>query len=115
MEHLALLGRIKKVMGHSNPFVTGESHWKLGHKNSAVGVVSEIPSSHPAFSGTKQSKNKEQKKDINGAIHGNRNSKIYHLPTGCPSYNAMSSRNKVLFSSEREAKKAGFRKARNCR
>ncbi len=30
--------RIAKVMGHSNPFVTGERSWTLGHKNSKEGL-----------------------------------------------------------------------------
>ncbi len=30
--------RIAKVMGHSNPFVTGERNWTLGHKNSQEGL-----------------------------------------------------------------------------
>jgi len=48
-------------------------------------------------------------------VHGNRNSKIYHLPVGCPSYNSMSEKNKVLFSNEEKARQAGYRKAGNCR
>lgn len=31
--------RIAEVMGHHNPFVTGERTYQLGHKNSAEGVV----------------------------------------------------------------------------
>lgn len=49
-----------------------------------------------------------------GEIHGNRQSKIYHLP-GCPGYERMSPANVVLFTSESEAVAAGYRKARNCR
>ena len=50
-----------------------------------------------------------------GAIRGNRNSKIYHLPKGCPSYSKIAPRNIVVFSSEEEAKAAGYRRAKNCR
>lgn len=46
-------------------------------------------------------------------IMGNSNSRIYHLP-GCPSYARVSERNQMFFSSEAEAKEAGFRRAGNC-
>ena len=48
-----------------------------------------------------------------GAVIGNRNSKIYHVP-GCDSYNEVAERNRVYFKTEPEAVAAGFRKARNC-
>lgn len=46
-------------------------------------------------------------------IAGNRNSGIYHR-SDCPDYDRISERNRVYFKSEEEAKKAGYRKARNC-
>ena len=48
-----------------------------------------------------------------GAVRGNRNSGIYHLPE-CPDYEKISLRNRVSFKSEGEAQQNGFRKARNC-
>jgi endonuclease YncB( thermonuclease family) len=48
-----------------------------------------------------------------GAIIGNRNSKIYHLPN-CPDYSKVSERNQVPFKTEAEAQAAGYRKAKNC-
>ena len=48
-----------------------------------------------------------------GPIIGNRNSKIYHLPT-CSDYSKVSERNRVPFKTEAEAQAAGYRKARNC-
>ena len=50
-----------------------------------------------------------------GVIRGNRNSKVYHLPIGCPSYDTIKHKNIVEFSSEAEAQAGGFRKAGNCR
>jgi endonuclease/exonuclease/phosphatase family metal-dependent hydrolase len=47
-----------------------------------------------------------------GDIHGNKNSKIYHLP-GCPNYN-VAPQNLVSFSSKSEAEKMGYRMAKNC-
>lgn len=47
-------------------------------------------------------------------IKGNINSKIYHWP-GCPNYNTIAPQHQMLFVSKREAEKAGFRAARNCR
>ena len=46
-------------------------------------------------------------------IKGNRNSMIYHLP-GCPNYNQIAPRNIVWFSTEAEARAAGYRRAGNC-
>ncbi len=49
----------------------------------------------------------------NGAIHGKKNSKIYHLP-GCPGYTGMNAASVVTFSTEAEAQRVGYRKAKNC-
>lgn len=48
-----------------------------------------------------------------GAVRGNRNSSLYHLPD-CPDYEKISLRNRVSFKNEAEAQQNGFRKARNC-
>jgi hypothetical protein len=50
----------------------------------------------------------------NGEVHGNKKSKIYHLPT-CPGYAGMNPASVVVFATEAEAAQAGYRKARNCR
>lgn len=50
---------------------------------------------------------------LSGPIFGNRNSRIYHLPT-CPDYEKISEKNRVPFKTETEAQQAGYRKARNC-
>jgi hypothetical protein len=49
----------------------------------------------------------------NGEVHGNKKSKIYHLPT-CPGYTSMNPASTVSFPSESDARQAGYRKARNC-
>lgn len=101
--------RITRVMGHTNPFVTGEKRWTLGHKNEGGGVgFAESVNAVKAASTTSH--------DLKAIIpvKGNRNSKIYHLPT-CSSYNAMSPQNVVPFQSEGEAIASGYRKAGNCR
>ena len=92
--------RISKLMGHSNPFVTGEKIWDLGHKNTGEGAQAFI-----------QIKNLE----LNNPIRGNKNSLVYHLPTGCPSYDLVSPSNIVEFMTEAAANDAGFRRAGNCR
>lgn len=48
-----------------------------------------------------------------GMTVGNYKSKIYHTPN-CPDYAKVAEQNWVLFESEQDAIKAGFRKARNC-
>lgn len=98
--------RIAGLVGHHNPFVTGEREWTLGHKNAAEGLqgferaAQGAATPHPS---------------AEGEIRGNRNSHIYHLSEGCPSYSRISPRNVVAFSSESEARAAGYRKAGNCR
>ena len=79
--------RIARLMGHSNPYVTGEKQWLL---TEAVPTAAAV-------------------------IRGNRNSKIYHLPQGCPGYTQLSEANTVQFRSEQEAQQAGYRRAGNCR
>jgi hypothetical protein len=49
----------------------------------------------------------------NGLIRGNKNSKIYRLPS-CPGYADMNPTSIVTFASEAEAQQAGYRKAKNC-
>lgn len=95
--------RIAQQMGHSNPFVTGERVWKLGHQNSREGLMDAY---------------RAQSVPMNFNIRfvrGNKNSKVYHLPEGCPSYNQISEKNIALFSSEQKAIEAGYRRAGNCR
>jgi endonuclease YncB( thermonuclease family) len=48
-----------------------------------------------------------------GPIIGNRNSRKYHRPD-CPSYTATTPKNRIIFKTEEEAKKAGYRMAGNC-
>lgn len=55
----------------------------------------------------------ERKHVTQGAIHGTRKSKIYHLP-GCTGYEGMSPANRIAFASEAAAVAAGYRKAKNC-
>lgn len=96
--------RIASIMGHSNPFVTGERQWTRGHRNSGDGV-------RPADSPQTQTVAMAQALPV----IGNRNSSIYHLPAGCAGYNQVSEGNRVYFDTEAEALAAGFRRAGNCR
>lgn len=78
--------RIAAVMGHSNPYVADSRSWAL--KRESASPVS---------------------------IRGNLNSRVYHLPEGCPGYHQMSESNRVEFENEQQALAAGYRKAGNCR
>lgn len=51
-------------------------------------------------------------KESKGKIKGNKNSKIYHVP-GQKNYDSMKEENVVYFDSEKDAEKAGYRKAKN--
>lgn len=105
--------RIARSMGYHNPFVTGERSWMLGYRpvgdgltaGRSVGAQSVTPPPRPAT----------QPVDAAGPIIGNGNSKVYHLPVGCPSYSQVSEKNRVPFDSEAEAEAAGYRRAGNCR
>jgi deoxyribonuclease-1 len=77
-------------MGHHNPFVIGEREWSQGHRNHAEGIVTVIPAGHPARVSTQPAVATSQEAVL--PIRGNRNSKIYHLPVGCPSYDRVSRR-----------------------
>ena len=95
--------RISRLMGHANPFVTGERQWTLNHRNSRAGLQSSLPAQAArSTSGA-------------GRIKGNQRSKVYHLPQGCPGYSQMSDSNVRWFDSEAEAVAQGYRKAGNCR
>jgi deoxyribonuclease-1 len=100
--------RIAQIVGYSNPFVTGERVWTQGYKPAGEGV------SHAGLSAATKHTAQIKSTSPAGPIIGNRNSRVYHLSTGCPSYDNVSAKNKVPFSSESEARAAGYRKAGNC-
>lgn len=99
--------RIAAIMGHANPFVTGERQWTANYQPVGDGVVQTVPAARqPA----------DQARAVAvGAVLGNRNSHVYHLASGCPGYHQVASKNQVNFASEGEAQAAGYRKAGNCR
>ncbi|BAP45228.1 endonuclease [Pseudomonas sp. LJDD11] len=102
--------RIAAIMGHSNPFVTGERVWTDGYKPVGDGVVSAIAAkpatvSEPAAATASTS----------GAIIASKNGNSYHLPEGCPSYSAIKEKNRVYFETEAQALAAGYKKAGNCK
>jgi deoxyribonuclease I len=101
--------RAAAVMGHRNPFVIGERSWALGHKPAREGLVSQLST------GQAKPAARDAENAGSGSVIGNRNSHVYHLPLGCPSYGQVAAKNRVPFSSEAEALAAGYRKAGNCR
>ncbi|RAX00795.1 MULTISPECIES: endonuclease [unclassified Photorhabdus] len=107
--------RIAGIMGHHNPFVTGEQKWQLWHKNSAAG----IPKSEQR-KGQRNSQTDTQRQRVlsdassTGLIKGNNKSKIYHF-SHCSGYKMIQEKNAVYFKTETEAKNAGFRLAGNCK
>lgn len=97
--------RIAAVMGHHNPFVTGDRQWTLGHVPGAEGLQDSV-------AGTVHRSGQD---DRSGSVRGNQNSLIYHLAEGCPSYDRVAEHNRVEFESVAEAEAAGYRKSGNCR
>lgn len=103
--------RIAAIMGHSNPFVTGERRWSQGYNAVGDGVASAVTvdapraAVQPTLAGATGV----------GTIIGNRKSQVYHLSMGCPGYEQVSAKNQISFSSESKAQAAGYRKAGNCK
>lgn len=105
--------RIAAIMKHANPFVTGDRSWTSGYKPTGEGIVSPLPQRVTKAASVPQVISSAS--TSTGVIIGNKNSHLYHLPIGCPSYDKVSLKNQVSFGSESEAEAAGFRKAGNCR
>ncbi|VEB69285.1 Endonuclease-1 precursor [Providencia rustigianii] len=100
--------RIAKVMGHNNPFVTGEKSWDLGHKNGAEGLTGQS---------AKPVKSVEQSTPANNTVQqvkGNRNTKKYHL-AHCSGFKTTADKNAEMFSTEAEAQTKGYQLAGNCK
>ncbi|EDU59175.1 MULTISPECIES: endonuclease [Providencia] len=102
--------RIAAIMGHHNPFVTGEMKWELGHKNSAQGIK-QVDKLSPAP--TKETP-KPQASETSTQVKGNRNSHKYHL-AHCSGFKTTSDKNAVMFSDELAAQAAGYELAGNCK
>lgn len=96
--------RIGQQMGHRNPFVTGAKAWSMEKGRASTDT--------PATSQPKAQSKAEP--STHSGIRGNKNSRVYHRPD-CPSYGAVSEKNRVEFRSAHEAEQAGYRIAGNCR
>ncbi|WP_296267851.1 endonuclease [Pseudomonas sp. UBA6562] len=106
--------RIAAIMGHGNPFVSGARQWTQGYRPVGDGLVSALPAGSAAAS--KPSTAPVAKAQAShGSIVGNSNSHLYHLPSGCPSYDKVAAKNRVSFESEAQAQAQGYKKAGNCR
>lgn len=142
--------RIAKIMGVSNPFVSGARKW------TEAGVVQVRPNAYPdgpvpapvvkakpiqeassektlpvlvakpvipgvstpppsePIAKPKAPPTSTPKPKPSAPVLGNRASGIYHVSGVCPGYDKISERNRVPFSSEKQAQDAGFRRAGNC-
>lgn len=106
--------RIAKIMGHHNPFVTGESVWVLEHKNSGEGV--QAPTSSKPAQLTPAQSTAVHSTGLTAPslqIKGNRQSRKYHF-AHCSGFKTTSDKNRVMFSTELEAKREGYQLAGNC-
>lgn len=101
--------RIASVMGHHNPFVTGEQKWILGHKNSAQGIHDSTSIQH-----IEVQKVTKKIEDAKISVKGNSGSKKYHL-SHCSGFKTTSDKNAVMFDSEQAAQSAGYQLAGNCK
>lgn len=87
----------------SSRFATAPWDFRASHRSGESGIANRATSTPP----------RAPVDNGFGAVRGNRNSGIYHLPE-CPDYEKISFRNRVSFRTEGEARQNGFRKARNC-
>lgn len=101
--------RIGKIMGHYNPFVTGELTWRLGHKNQAIGLTAI----DKKVVKTKGNLPTMASNNLTAVIKGNQISQIYHF-SHCQGYRILSTKNSVTFENEQAAIAAGYRLAKNC-
>lgn len=99
--------RIAKIQGNVNPFVTGDKEWEMGYQPSGEGIE--------VVNGRYQAAANDDNYEGGNPVIGNKNSDIYHLPEGCPSYSRVGEQNRVEFESAEAAEAAGYRKAGNCR
>jgi deoxyribonuclease-1 len=108
--------RIAAVMGHPNPFVTGQRAWTLGYTPTGDGLVSPIPANTPKAPPSSPSTSTGTSTSVlTTPIVANTRSHLYHLPAGCPSYDKVAPGNRVTFVTESQAVAAGYHKAGNCR
>ena len=66
--------------------------------------------SHPY---TRQASTAPPATAADGAVHGNRHSKVYRVP-GCKGYATMNPTSVMAFATEAEAQQAGYRRAKDC-
>ena len=67
--------RIAAIMGHANPFVSGERKWTADYKPVGSGVVQAVP----VKAAKAEAKPSLASVQSVGAVLGNRNSHVYHL------------------------------------
>lgn len=107
-KHLSLShvqGR-RSVSDHAPIFLNAEL--------SKRGTGSTSVTADQAQTKTKSAQARQNKKSLNVAIIGNRKTLVYHRPD-CPSYDAVSEKNRVSFDSEADAVNQHFRLAGNCK
>ncbi|UEB97872.1 endonuclease/exonuclease/phosphatase family protein [Pseudomonas sp. HN2] len=107
-KHLGLThtqGR-RSVSDHAPIFLNADLS-KGGKGSTSITTRQVEISATPVQAGT-------NKKSVNVAIIGNRKTLVYHRPD-CPSYDAVSEKNRVSFDSEADAVNQNFRLAGNCK
>lgn len=114
--------RITTVMGHTNPYVTGERTWRLGQSPSGEGLakLNQQALTRPTAAMTAEMlpmRSAQAEQTNAGAttpVIGNKRSGVFHLPEGCPSYGSVSHHNQIHFDTQEAALAAGYRLAGNC-
>ncbi|RRW40257.1 endonuclease [Pseudomonas luteola] len=117
--------RIARVMGHHNPFVTGQASWTLDRKPGLAGVIKRDKTVKELFPDLQaaSASNDVERKEIEpfdptrteGMVYASRRTGTYFIPTLCPSYHSIPARIRVAYRTEREAQSDGFRKDVECR
>lgn len=99
----------KRISDHAPIFLNATMSGKSGVKATAAsGALPGAPSGKTAAAPSAT-----QVATSGGGVRGNKASMIYHRPD-CPSYGAVSGKNRVDFASEQAALNAQYRLAKNC-
>ncbi|PLT33786.1 thermonuclease family protein [Bacillus sp. V5-8f] len=90
----------------------GVGIWSIENYVQEKRYNSDIQQKRTSITNNEQNQDVIQNEECDGKIKGNKNSRIYHLPSGAH-YDEVAADNVVWFCTEDEAKAEGYRKSKN--
>lgn len=114
-QELQLNSRIARLMGWENPYVTRAQSVQLNQQSLDVSTIPQqvVPVGTEFESTTATGSKRVESNVVQAKVLGNKRSKKYHLPH-CSGYSQVSTANQQWFSSEQQARDAGYQRAGNC-